>query len=298
MRDSRGRVTRALFVTVAAHELYVPVNAWRDSMGPVAHITFNAAGPRNDDAILACAKGYVPDVIFYIGAHGGDGLPDITTFKSLRDIAPTIHYQSDVEDEAWFDLLKRYRKAGCFNLIVGQTGVKTDLIDMATLMAIDIKAFQYPKEKSGLCGFSGSCADLDDEKVSDERTEMLRPLRNYILYRPREPVGDYHGYVDFLKQCIAALNVSYTGSGKRHHVKWRCLEAAFADCALLEMSQSPLSDWFPKDMYFSYSSAGDAKRILQRTRLREFQSVAAEFSKYARRHYTPRQIFSGILDAL
>src|SRR3990167_94099 len=122
-RESTGRL-KALFVTVASNELYVPVSAWRNSMGLCAHITYNAFGPPNDDGILACAKGYTPDIIFYIGANTGPGLTKTGTLKKLRDIAPCVQYQSDVEDEAWFELLKQYRREGCFDLIVSQTGVK------------------------------------------------------------------------------------------------------------------------------------------------------------------------------
>ena len=295
-------MTRALFVTVASNELYMPVNAWRHSMGQCAHITYNAFGTNNDDGILACAKGYAPEVIFYIGANCGSGLPSPDTLKALRDVAPCIHYQSDIEDEAWFDLLRQYRREGCFDLIVGQTGVKTDLIDMATLMAIDIEAFHGPAPKSIFCGFSGSACNIADYRSGvrdwDGRAEILQGMGDQLAFRTREPVGDYQGYVNYLKCCLIALNVSLTGSGKRHHVKWRVLEAAFADCALLEMKDSPSSQWFPDGSFLTYKTASDAKRIIMNMRASEISPIAARFSDYARQHYTPRQIFTGILEAL
>jgi hypothetical protein len=256
-------VTRALFVTVASNELYMPVAAWRNSMGPSGHITFNAGGPSNDETILACARGYAPEVIFYIGANVGAGLPTTRTLRDLRGIAPSVHYQSDVEDEAWFDLLEQYRDEDC--------------------------------------GFSGSCCDLSDYKPGvsawDGRAEILQGLRNYVGFRPREP-GDYQSYVEFMKRCMIAINVSFTGSGKRHHVKWRVLEAAFADCALLEMEDSPTAQWFPEGSYLTYGNINDARRILQRMRIPEIDRVAARLSAYARQHYTPGQIYGNILAAL
>jgi hypothetical protein len=294
-------VTRALFVTVASNELYMPVAAWRNSMGPSGHITFNAGGPSNDETILACARGYAPEVIFYIGANVGAGLPTTRTLRDLRGIAPSVHYQSDVEDEAWFDLLEQYRDEDCFDLIVGQTGVETSLTDMASLMAIDIEAFRGPAAKTLFCGFSGSCCDLSDYKPGvsawDGRAEILQGLRNYVGFRPREP-GDYQSYVEFMKRCMIAINVSFTGSGKRHHVKWRVLEAAFADCALLEMEDSPTAQWFPEGSYLTYGNINDARRILQRMRIPEIDRVAARLSAYARQHYTPGQIYGNILAAL
>ena len=270
-------------------------------MGPCAHVTFSTTGPTNDEAILACAKGYQPEVIFYIGANGGV-LPTTDTFKELRNIAPCIHYQTDVEAEAWFDLLKQYRREGCFDLIVGQTGVKTDLVDMATLMAIDVDAFKGAKSKNMLCGFSGTACDLSNyfPGISewDGRAEILKGLSNHISFRPREPVGSYKGHVDFLKRCVIALNVSYTGLGTHHHVKWRVLEAAFADCVLLEMKDSPTKDWFPESSYLVYETIDNAKRIIKYAKISEMTSIASQFSSYARKHYMPRQIFNSILGAL
>ena len=280
----------------------MPVNAWRNSMGQCAHITYNAFGHNNDEGILACARGYKPEVIFYIGANSGPGLPSTDTLKALRDVAPCIHYQSDIEDEAWFDLLRQYRSKGCFDLIVGQTGVKTDLIDMATLMAVDIEAFRGPTPKTILCGFSGSACDIVNYQSGvsdwDGRAEILQGIGNQLAFRAREPVGDYQGYVNFLKACLIALNVSLTGSGKHHHVKWRVLEAAFADCVLLEMKDSPTSQWFPEGSYLTYRTAKEAKRIIMNMRVPDVNPIVAKFSSYARQHYTPRQIFTSILEAL
>ncbi len=173
--------------------------------------------------------------------------------------------------------------------------MKTNLIDMATLIAVDIEAFKGPMPKTTLCGFSGSACEISER------------LGESLAFRPREPVGDYHGYAHFLKQCLIALNVSFTGSGRRHHVKWRVLEAAFADCALLEMQDSPTARWFPDGSYFTYKTVGDIKRIIgpmafsnsiMSARIPEITRVASVFANYARQHYTPRQIFSGILEAL
>lgn len=271
-------------------------------MGECAHVTYNASGPPNDEGIIACAKGYDPEVIFYIGSNSGIGIPTTETLKKLRDYAPCIHYQSDVEDEAWFDLLRQYRSEGCFDLIVSQTGVKTDLIDMASLMAVDIDSFNGPAHKNIQCGFSGSALDTSEYKPGisdwDGRAEILYGLGDKLAFRKRAPVGNYANYVDFLKHCLITLNVSLTGSGKRHHVKWRVLEAAFADCVLLEMKDSPTSQWFPRGSYLTYKTAAEARRIIMNMRVPEATAIAAKFASYARQHYTPRQIFNNILERL
>lgn len=293
---------RALFVTVASNELYVPVNAWRNSMGPVGHITYNAHGPNNDAAIIACAAGFSPNVIFYIGTHTGTGIPDPSTFKILRELAPCIMYQSDVEDEVWWDLLIKYRQKGCFDLIVSQTGVESDLVDMVSLMAIDIDAFSGDANKDLFCGFTGSAQDPSSYTPGvdpfDGRADVLCRLGDQIHFRQRASVGDYKDYVKFTKRLKINLNISLTGSGKRHHVKWRVLEAAFSDSALLEMKESPTSLWFPEGSYLTYSSVSEAMRILASIKGSEIIEIASKFSAYAREHYTPTKIFNNILGEL
>jgi hypothetical protein len=271
-------------------------------MGPAAHITYNAFGPPNDHSILACAKGYEPEVIFYIGANGGPGLPNTETFKKLRDIAPCIQWQSDYEDETWDDLMRLYRREECFDLIVGQTGVKTDIIDMVTLIAVDEKAFHGPMPKTTYCGFAGSARDFKNYQRGvdpwDGRAEILKDMGDDVSYREREPVGDYRGYAQFLKRCLYLINISLTGSMKRYHIKWRVMEAAFADCALLELEGSPIGDWFPKDSFLLYKNGDDARRILKRTKVSEATQIASNFSTYARKHYNPRKIYTEILESL
>lgn len=304
LRDP-GYPMKALFVTVAAHELYVPINAWRNHMGPCGHITFNANGPGNDDAILACAKGYRPDVIFYIGANDGDGLPTVKTFQALREIAPSVHYQSDMEDETWHAMMHLYHDNECFDLCASQTGVPVNLVDYPTLIAIDQAPYRSLAPKTARCGFAGSLQTLEqyeeakrDHGAEDPRSVVLHGLGKRVHLRKREPVGPYQGYVDFIRQCRIVLNVSLTGLGTHHHVKWRVLESAFARCVLLEMRESPTRNWFPADTFLTYGSIEEAREIIAATPNHRLDEIAAALSAYAGQHYSPEKIYRGILAKL
>lgn len=300
-------MTKALFVTVAAHELASPVNAWRNSMGPAGHITYPAIGPKNDEAILACAQGYKPDVIFYIGANGGKGLPRIETLQALRRVAPCVHYQSDVEDETWHFLLRTYIENDCFDLIISQTGVDNPLIDFATLIAIDLTPYTTVAPNKRIhCGFSGSYQSLAnyerDQKAGvinrDGRGEVLHTLGGILSLRKRQVVGSYVDYVEYIRDCRIMLNVSLTGMGDKHHVKWRVLEAAFAGCALLEMKDSPTSKWFPEDTYLQYDTIEEARSIIKGISYPEIDAIADKFKAHANQHYRPEKIYGNIIEKL
>lgn len=300
-------MTKALFVTTTSNEMYVVVGAWRSCMGPLGHITFNISGPPNDDAILACARGYKPDVIIYLGGNAGVGLPSIETLRSLRQIAPSVHYQGDMEDDAWRPLLELYRERECFDLHVAQTGVHAPLTDYATLTAVDPVLYdnRISQSRAHRCGFAGNFHDRDrydllkrKHGTEDPRSAVLHRLGTLITLRQRDTSGSYADYVDFLFATKLLLNTSFTGSGLNHHVKGRVVEGAFARCALLEMSESPTSEWFPKDSFFTYGSVEEAIHIIRETPPNEVSRRAGIFSAYAREHYSPQKIYGEMLNRL
>jgi len=102
-------MNKALFVTTNTTEPVVNVNAWIQSMGDAQHITFDINGPKNDEAIIAKAKEYAPDVIFYTGGVAGEGLPNTETFRTLRTIAKSVMLQGDFADPPFFPILDNYR---------------------------------------------------------------------------------------------------------------------------------------------------------------------------------------------
>lgn len=299
-------MTRALFVTTASNEMYVVVGAWRSCMGPLGHITFNITSPPNDDAILACARGYEPDIIIYSGGNVGEGLPSVETLRALRQVAPSVHYQGDLEDDSWRPTLELYREKECFDLCVAQTGVHAPLTDYATLTAIDPAPFHRPPvTRVYRCGFPGNFQDRERfdllkkrHGTEDPRSRVLHRLGNLVTLRQRETSGPYAAYVEFLFTTKLLLNTSFTGSGLKHHVKGRVVEGALAGCALLEMSESPTSEWFPEGSFFTYKSVEEAIQIIRDTPPSEVERRAAIFSAYAREHYSPQKIYGEMLSRL
>ena len=262
-------------------------------MGPAGHFTFSNMGPPQDELILAAAGGFRPDVIVYSGANGGT-VPSIETLQKLREVAPTVHYQGDLEDEEWHPVLRSYRDNKCFDLVMAQTGVQVaGLTDYATLTAISPEPYDQKRKKKRIrCGFSGNFGS------EDPRGKILSALGSKVNVRPRDTTGTYVHYVWFLNQCVIMFNTSYTGSGLHHHVKGRVVEAAWACCALLEMRDSPTKEWFPEDTFFQYGSVEEALEIISTARLETIREKVSAFKDHALRHYHPAIIYGDMLNRL
>lgn len=297
--------SRALFVTTATTEPADNVRAWRRYIGEAEHVTFDINGPNNDIAILAAARAFKPEVIFYTGGVSGDGLPTEATLRNLRKIAYSIMNQGDMADPPFHPVLDRYRRQECFDLYVGMDGVKSAPVDHVTLTPIDLEPFSRPpRERNIHCGFAGNVVGRarwelirQMHNTEDPRAAVLHRLGNLVQLRERETEGSYQNYASFFRRCRMIINTSLAGSGLVHHVKGRVLESAFAGCALLEMSGSPIADWFPADTYFTYGSVEEAARVIRGTDPAEIDRMAAAFKDHALERYTPRKIFEGILKA-
>jgi len=297
-------MTRALFVTTATTEPIENVDAWANTMGPANHVTFDINGPPNDGVILSVAKTFKPDVIFYTGGVSGDGLPSDDTLRALRKIAPSVILQGDMADPPWWPVLKHYRAAGCFDLMVGMDGADAP-VDHITLTPFDLAKFERPWKKTLHCGFAGNHVakprwELLKEMhgTEDLRSSVLHGLGDIVRLRERELAGDYNNYIAFLRRCLMIVNTSWAGSGLVHHMKGRLLEAAFSGTAVLEMARSPIHRWFPPDSYFVYDSVAEAREVITTVPAEEIAERAAKFAAHARKHYNPGQIYAGIMRAL
>lgn len=297
---------RALFVTTATSEPRECVKAWKATAGTAKHVTFNIDGPRNDQEILDYAKDYDPDVIFYTGGVSGEGLPHDETLKELKNAAPSIIVQGDMADPPFFPVLERYRDKKCFDLYVAMDGVHGSPADHVTLTPINLEHFDRPpRPRTIRCGFAGNIVNRERYEMikkmhgtEDPRAKVIHGLGDLVRLRERETEGLYVDFVAFLRRCQMIINTSWAGSGLVHHMKGRVLETAFAGCALLEMKGSPIADWFPPESYFLYDGIEEAKNIIRRTPDSEIDKRAKLLEAYAKEHYTPKQIFSGIVAKL
>jgi hypothetical protein len=85
-----------------------------------------------------------------------------------------------------------------------------------------------------------------------EKREGLKTLS-------RTPNRTYAAYIEYLGHCRSVLNTSLTGSGTRHHVKGRVLEALYSGARLIEMEQAPTKEYFTVDEdYVSYDGTVDS----------------------------------------
>ena len=318
-------MTRAYFVTTTSNEMPMLVDAWRLTMGPAEHVTFLIGSSHpdpfcqsiGDDEILRRAREYDPDVILYSGANGGPGMLKIETFQELRKIAPSIHYQGDLEDESWWDTLETYRDNDCFDLCVANTGVHVpSLTDYATLTVVNITPYKMlaGQERTVHCGFPGGYAPLADfnrtkrsirkggksveNLVLDPRSVVLHSLSDLVTLKERRQSILYEEYASFLLKTRLVFNTSRTGSGNHHHVKGRVVEAAFAGCALLEMRESPTKNWFSEDTYFQYGSVEEARGIIRTTPNEEIDRRAVAFHEHAMANYLPEMIFGEMMNRL
>jgi len=288
---------RALFLTTETNDTDSLVRAW-DCWNdvPSVRIKFPYQGARSDAAIVAAAKEAKPDVIFYIGAHAGSGLPSIDTFKALRAIAPTIDLVCDAGDQPWHPVIEDYRAHDCFDLQVGLDGHAGAPVDLVTVTPVDPRPFDGPgPERDIACGFSGNFGRRG------VRGAIVLPLvdAGLVKVRMRQTVGDgYSDHANFLRRCRVVLNTSFAGSARTHHIKGRVLEAGMAGAALLELTASPIADWFPPESYFTFADVADAPRALAEITPDLAAARAAMFGGIVRERYHPSKIYGEILSAL
>lgn len=278
---------KALFITTETIDCLNHVSAWNSFQIPAEHYQFKYRGIRNDWQILETAEGTKPGVIFYIGAHVGVALPKPATFRELRDMAPVIHLCSDAMDVPWHPMLEMYAAEKCFDLQVSIDGARYAPVDLATITPVNPVPF-VRVVRDIRCGFSGT--------VGGPRGDIIRALGDSIRLRDRGGAYSTHGW--FMSRCKMVLNVSFTGSGKLHHIKGRVLEAGWAGCCLLEDQDSPIGDWFPEGSYIKYRDAAHAKELIETLDDETIKRTAALLAKTVREKYTAEQIYGEMINAV
>lgn len=291
---------RALFLTTTTNEIPNHIRAWERAFGKAEVQTFNYRGIRQDHLLLQRAKELKPEVMFYIGACAGEGNPTFRTFRDLRKIAPLVNLCSDAEDHPWHSVLNRYRREECFDLQVALDGARNAPVDLSILTPIDPILFRpRPSTRSSIaepkdifCGFSGT--------LGKPRKSIFRELekRRLLTFRPRETVDGYDRHAQFIRRCQIVLNTSWTGTGERHHVKGRVLEAGWGRCALLEMRDSPTKYWFPEGSFLTYETAAEVRDILRALTKEDILRYANNLAAHVEANYTPRQLYGRILERL
>jgi hypothetical protein len=298
---------KALFVTVRVSDAGNLMDAWARGAGyDFDHVSFVLRGQPNDDEIIHKARQCKPDVIMYVGAAAGEGLPSVETLRTLRSIAPSINLCWDSADPPWHQLLQDYRDAECFDLIVGLDGYRDAPVDMVTVTPVNHDAYDGPEfERTTRCGFTGNIPSRERQDMiralhgtEEQRASILHPLGDLVLIRVRDVTSPYTDYIDFLKHCRLAINTSMTGSGARHHVKGRVVEIPLAGAALLEMREAPTSCWLPKYSYYTYGSIEEAAHLIRTLDDNDIAERAKIARRYVKTRYHPRMIYGAMLARL
>lgn len=293
---------KAFFVTTRTGDCSNHFSAWEHAYGKASRITHTPNGAKNDIAIIKEAKSLKPDVIFYIGAADGPGIPDVQTFHELKGIAPLVNMCSDAVDEGWHATLSKYRSAGCFDLHVSIDGANNSYIDHSTVTPINPEFFGGPSVLRDMrCGFSGS---YGSRNVFDYKNQGSA-YRGRIVYRleklgllnvrKRSALGKYEDHISFMRRCRIMLNVSLSGSGVDHQIKGRAIEAGWAGCALLESIGSPAINRFPKGSVIPFSTEAEAIDIVRNISDSEIDSSAQMLHAHVRDRYNPKSIYGEIL---
>ena len=282
---------KALFLTTQTADCINHVRAWETVFGEATQVKFNHEGIRNDHVLLDAARAIKPDVIFYIGATKGSGNPRIETHLALREIAPCINLCSDAADRPWHHVLEGYARTRCFDLQVAIDGAAEAPVDFITLTPVDPRPFMIESEKDIRFGFSGSVGRWNG------RSEIVKALEWFggLTVRHRESGDNYRDHARFLRRCRLILNVSLTGSGHRHHVKGRVLEAGWAGCALLESEDSLIGNWFPSDCYLTYRNPVEAAEIARDIDEATLNHLSQRLAEEVRGRFHPKLIYTEIL---
>ena len=286
---------KALFVTTETVDCNNHVRAWDSCFPKAQHFVFDRATINNAWQATDLARKAAPDIIFYIGANEGTGLPKRGDFKQLRSIAPLINICSDAVDEPWHKTLGVYRQHNCFDLQVSIDGALNAPVDHATLTPIDPTPFAITVDRDIRCGFSGSVGRWN------ARSEIIKSLVWFAGLQVRDrKTGEnsYEDHAEFMKRCRLLLNISNTGTGLAHHIKGRVVEAGWAGCALLENEGSIIGEWFPDDCYFTYHDPVHAKHLIDTLTDKEINDVASRLTEEVQSRYTAKQIYQGIIDCV
>lgn len=292
---------KAVFVTTEPNDVANVIAAWNFWNAPSSRITFNYRKPIDDNDIITRVKAASPDVIFYIGGCGGNiYLPSFETLRELRAIAPSINLIFDGGDKPWHAPIEQYRREECFSLQVNIDGRKDSPADLNTTAPVNTSFFTGKgPERDILCGISGNISE------GDRRTNVIKPLmrEGLIKMRLRDQVGDgYPEHVEFMRRCNMIINTSFTGTGETHHVKQRVFETGFAGAALLEDKNAPTGDWIPKEYFFTYEDArfspNRPSEVIRNLNMDEVKNKANLLHDYVKAHFTPQQVYGGMLDLL
>lgn len=254
-----------------------------------------------EDLILEKCEQVNPDITFFVGSAAGPYFAEPKKLKRIKEKFKLVHVCTDGGCPGWYEGLKAYEEAGCFDLTVSVDGCRNEYADLVTLTLVDPKLYELKrlpfKDKSYNLGFmGGGMFDLGSEResiCSELETEGLLTINR----QRDERFGSYERYVDFIVQCRSVLNFSRTGSGKTHHVKNRVIEAGLSQACLFEPLDSPAHDWFDGGMY-AWETPKDIIKILDSEPHRLMADAGLSLYEQIIEHHSPKAWFNKVQNKL
>ena len=274
-----------------------------------------------DDHIWRAALDYAPEMIVYLGANGGN-LPSVKLFTKLNlEVAPTVLMCSDAADvtSTWTQLLKEYDKEKSFKVVVAIDGNRNWEFSQSHLTAltpIDPKRYPSPpilhEERKILFGFAGNMGSAKTMKngVYVGRRRLIDEMMTFGLscrqrddtYDPRLPHSkSYQNCVDFMATTRIMPNFCETGSYENTHVKGRVVEAGLSGCMLLEQINSPIFNWFEKDVdYLEFNKVSDVRGIVERfkDKPQETQKMGDSLRTKVLQNHSPEKFWGKVVERL
>ena len=269
-----------------------------------------------DEDILKEVRGYSPDICVYVGACSGR-MPSADVFRDIKNsVCPTVAFISDAADEPWWSKVREFDQKRAFTVQVALDGggdwPKADN-HISALTPLDPSVFPNPirphKDRTAFFGFCGN-PGAAHRHIPMGRMPFISQMKTEGLhFRPRSPSNaeprlDAKTYADaanFMSNVCLMPNFSFTGSYMRHHVKGRAVEAGWAGCLLMELSQSPLKNWFtPGEDFLEFTTMEDAKAILERFKGKpsESQAFGERLRKKVETEHSPQAFWKRIIDKI
>jgi hypothetical protein len=263
-----------------------------------------------DPELLHHAEDMRPDIILYISAWGSAFAPSNETLLKLRDMAPLVHLLFDGGDPPWWPILRKFEEEGLFDLTVsidgnhdwpGGSDWQADWkIESGITLLTPISPAFYPEptfafsERPFPIGYAGNVGGWMRkgivERLQQEELPFVLKLRDF---------EEYASYASFLHHCRIIVNVPFTGSGQRKHVKGRVIETALARACLLEWTNPHLRDWFdPRSEFEEYDNPDHCLEMCKflMGQIKRCEEIGHALYTKVRQEHDPSEFWTQVFD--
>jgi len=215
-----------------------------------------------DRGMLDFADRVKPDVILYVSQADGPFVAEPSTFRRLRDTAPTVHLCFDAGDIGFERLLNTYKEKQCFDVTVACDGCNMGPVDLVLFHPVDPRPYAEPLQRDIALG---TCGGFPYGLRKDVSEHLVR--KSGLIIKPREEwYNSYPRFADFLKRCRIVLDCALSAGGHdgkgpyTRTLKTRAIETGLAGACLLELRGCALSKYAVEDRdYVTYETKEEAE---------------------------------------